>query len=75
MSVDEGWEKKDLHDPLERGAERRKRPQQIVFYRDGGETGGFGFKGEEREVKIWVAYLLSYLERPAATQEMGAGIK
>lgn len=42
--------KKDLHDALEMGAERRERPRHVVFYRDGGETRGLGFR-EEREVK------------------------
>lgn len=48
------WRKvgeEDLHDPLEKGAEKRGRSQQFAYYRNRGETGGIRFRGEESEVK------------------------
>lgn len=38
----------DLHDPLEMGAERKGRPQQVVYYRAGGEPGPLDLE-ESRE--------------------------
>lgn len=38
----------DLHDPLEMGAERKGRPQQVVYYRAGGELGPLDLE-ESRE--------------------------
>lgn len=36
---------------IQQEIERNGRPQQVTFYRAGGETGGLGFGGEKGEMK------------------------